>query len=139
MLSEQKEKPQFTGGLEAKRLKVWHVEALRALRPKQLFFAYDTPDDYEPLVEAGRLLLAHGFTVASHALRCFVLMGYPKDSFEAAEKRLLQSVDAGFTPMAMLWRGKNGSRDPSWAKFQREWARPAIIHSAMKARKMAAA
>ncbi|MDL2257565.1 hypothetical protein LJC42_00200 [Eubacteriales bacterium OttesenSCG-928-K08] len=48
MLSRQQERPLFTGGLEAKMLKQWHAEELRKLRPKRMYFAYDTPDDYEP-------------------------------------------------------------------------------------------
>jgi hypothetical protein len=130
MLERQPETPQFTGGLEAKLLKPWHAESLRALRPKQLFFAYDTDDDLEPLREAGRMMLAAGFTTASHALRCYVLCGWPKDTTTAAEQRMREAMDAGFTPMAMAWRGQDGKRSPEWARFQREWARPAIVHKA---------
>jgi len=128
MLARQDTPPQFTGGMEAKILKPWHAEALRALRPKQLFFAYDTADDLEPLREAGRMMLAAGFTTASHALRCYVLCGWPKDKIEAAARRMAEAMDAGFTPMAMAWRGQDGKRSPEWARFQREWARPAIVH-----------
>lgn len=117
---------QFTGGLEAARLRPWQVRELRALRPRQLFFAYDTPDDLQPLMEAGRMLQEAGFTRASHRLRCFVLVGYPKDTFDLAETRLRQAYAAGFLPMAMLWRDKHGERDMSWMRFQKLWARPAI-------------
>lgn len=129
MLSRQKQPVQFSGGLEAARLKPWMAESLRKLKPKQMFFAYDTPDDREPLYEAGRMLLKAGFTVASHSLRCFVLCGYPKDTIDGAEVRMNDAMLAGFTPMAMLWKDNVGRVDPEWRKFQREWARPAIIHS----------
>ena len=129
MLSRQKQPIQFTGGLEAARLKPWMAVELRRLKPKQMFFAYDTPDDREPLYEAGRILLKEGFTVASHSLRCFVLCGYPKDTIDGAEVRMNDAMLAGFTPMAMLWKDNVGRVDPEWRKFQREWARPAIIHS----------
>lgn len=133
MLKRQKfGQPMFTGGLEAKRLKDWHIEALRELRPKEIFFAYDTPDDYEPLVEAGRRLLAAGFTRASHTLRAYVLIGYPNDSFEKAEQRLIQTIKAGFMPMAMLYRDQRGEVSKEWAQLQREWARPAIVNSKIK-------
>lgn len=125
---------QFTGGLEAKRLEPWHVEALRALKPKQMFFAYDTPDDLEPLREAGRMLIDGGFTVTSHVLRAYVLCGYPKDTIEGAAKRMQQTVDAGFLPMAMLYRDNSGRRDPVWQKWGRQWARPSI--AASKAEKL---
>jgi len=118
---------EFTGGFEAARLKPWHVELLRNLRPKQMFFAYDTPDDLEPLRCAGRLLLDAGWTIASHSLRAYVLCGYRGDTFEAAEKRMQETIEAGFVPMAMLYRDKLGTCSTVWRKWQRQWARPAII------------
>lgn len=131
MLSEGKKlyhRPvELTGGLEAARLRQWHVDALRELKPKQLFFAYDTPDDLEPLHAAGKMLLASGFTQSSHTLRCYVLCGYPGDSFDAAEKRMRQTLSAGFYPMAMLFRDRSGNRNLEWARWQKTWARPAII------------
>lgn len=127
MLKRQKEKPQFTGGLEAARLKPWHVAELRKLKPKQIFFAYDTPNDREPLYEAGKMLVDGGFTKGSHSLRAYVLIGYPKDSMEDAEYRLRDCQKAGFMPMAMLYRDAKGERDREWMRFQRQWARPAII------------
>lgn len=132
MLSRQERAAEFTGGLEAKRLKPWHAEALRTIHPKQLFFAYDTADDLEPLREAGKIMLAAGFTTASHALRCYVLCGWEKDTQEVADIRMRQAVDAGFTPMAMLYRDAKGETLPVWRTFQRTWARPAIIHKAAK-------
>lgn len=128
MLRQQKNKIELTGGLEAARLSKWIARSLHAINPKQMFFAYDTPDDLEPLREAGKMLLSVGFTEASHALRCFVLCGYPKDTIDHAEARMNQTIEAGFTPMAMLWKDDTGKQDREWRKFQREWARPAIIH-----------
>jgi len=122
---------EFTGGLEAARLLPWHVAAFRELHPKQLFFAYDTPDDLDPLVTAGRMLRAAGFTTTSHCLRCYVLCGYRGDTIAAAERRMEQTIDAGFMPMAMLYRDEFGVRDPQWMRWQRMWARPAIIHQRM--------
>lgn len=127
MLKNQSERSQFTGGLEAKILKQWHVDELRILKPKQMFFAYDTEDDYEPLFNAGKMLLNSGFTTASHTLRCYVLCGYPKDTHEAAKDRMVKTIQAGFVPMAMCYRDKNGIVETEWKRFQRVWARPAII------------
>jgi len=135
MLASQKHKPEFTGGLEAKRLKPWIAVALKALHPKQLFFAYDTPDDLEPLRRAGEMMLAAEFTEASHALRCYVLCGWPKkngrkaDTMDAAQVRIQQALDCGFTPMAMLYRDGKGLRDETWMRWARKRIRPAIIHS----------
>lgn len=133
MLKRQKlGRPMFTGGLEAKRLKNWHVELLRDLKPKEIFFAYDTPDDYEPLIEAGKKLLAAGFTTTSQTLRAYVLIGYPADSFDKAEARLFETIRAGFLPMAMLYRDKEGKVSKEWAKFQQFWARPATVNLKIK-------
>lgn len=118
---------QFTGGLEAVRLRDWHIEELWRLKPRQIFFAYDTPDDLEPLRDAGRRLLARGWTRAAKRLRAFVLIGYPRDTFDAATRRLNETVEAGFIPAAMLWRNTRGDRQQGWARFQRQWARPAMI------------
>lgn len=130
MLHRQPERVQFTGGLEAARLEDWHVALLWELRPEQMFFAYDTPDDLEPLVNAGRLLRRADFT--RRHLRCYVLIGYPGDSLDQAESRLLEAWEAGFMPMAMLWRNKTGSVSSDWQRFQRLWARPALIRSRLK-------
>lgn len=119
-------KIQFTGGLEAARLEPWHVNELWKLKPRQMFFAYDTEEDLEPLRTAGRLLLEAGWTRRAKRLRCYVLCGYPKDSFESATKRMEQVLEAGFVPMAMLYRDQKGTVDRDWQRFQRRWARPAI-------------
>uniref|UniRef100_A0A6M3LFL3 Uncharacterized protein n=1 Tax=viral metagenome TaxID=1070528 RepID=A0A6M3LFL3_9ZZZZ len=94
-----------------------------------MFFAYDTDDDLEPLRIAGQKLLAAGFTKASHSLRCYVLVGWEGDTITKAEKRMMDTLAIGFTPMAMLYRSKDGGFDLSWKRFQRVWARPGIIHS----------
>lgn len=139
MLKRQKNPVQFTGGLEAARLKQWHVDALTEMKPAQMFFTYDTPDDLVPLQEAGKMFRESGLGITStgnisHRLRCFVLCGYPRDNIKAAEFRLKETISAGFIPMAMLWKDKTGKRDKEWGKFQREWARPAIICSQSKPR-----
>lgn len=130
MLKNQPERAQFTGGLEAARLNHWHVGLLWDLRPEQMFFAYDTPDNLEHLIEAGKLLMRADFT--RRHLRCYVLIGSPNDTFYEAETRLLETWDAGFMPMAMLWRNNKGETTEEWRKFQRLWARPAIVRGRMK-------
>jgi len=132
---DQKQRVTFTGGLEALSLQEYQVELLANLRPKPaMFWAYDPGDEFETLERAARLMLAAGFTAASHRLRVYVLVGFPKDTFEEAEKRLNQMLGIGLTPMAMLWDPETASQEryrppPEWRAFQRRWARPAIIHS----------
>lgn len=79
------------------------------------------------------MLKEAGFTTASHALSCYVLIGYKNgsfiDTFEKAEKRLIDTMKAGFVPFAMLYRDKLGRANPEWEPFQRLWSRPAIIAS----------
>jgi hypothetical protein len=132
MINRQSRRPLFTGGLEALKLKKWHVEELVKLKPKELFFAYDTPDDRDPLFAAGELLLENGFTRKSHALRAYVLIGYPGDTFEKAEKRLHETMEAGFFPFAMLYRDKSGKRDPAWIRFSWPWALGKVVAAKYK-------
>lgn len=132
---DRKQRVTFTGGLEALSLQEYQVDLLASLRPKPaMFWAYDPGDEFETLERAARLMLAAGFTAASHRLRVYVLIGYPKDTFDLAERRLKQMIGIGFTPMAMLWSPDKASQEryrpaPEWRAFQRRWARPAIIHS----------
>lgn len=135
MLKRQHRRVEFTGGLQAARLTDWHVEALASLKPRPVcFFAYDPGDTFETMRYAARKMLAAGFTTASHRLRTFCLIGYPKDTFEKAEERLRQMVSIGFTPYAMLWEPETPAAERyrparTWKAFQRSWARPAIIHA----------
>lgn len=123
------ERRELTGGLEAARLKPWHVDLLAMARPKQTFFAYDTPDDLEPLIAAGKMLNEAGFSAlgGSLRLRAYVLCGYPGDTMEQAGQRMVDTYKAGFLPMAMLYRDKTGKRESAWGRFVRSWSRPALI------------
>lgn len=132
MLGRQKHKPIFTGGLEAKLLKDWHCELLNEVKTQQLFLAYDTPDDYEPLVEAGKMLNKYGLNIKNRKLYCYCLCGYKNDTLEKAEKRMIQTLEAGFIPFAMVYRGDEGKKAYGWDKFQREWTRTIIIYSRFK-------
>lgn len=135
MLAAQGRRVEFTGGLEALSLQDWHVGLFADLKPRpNCFFAYDPGDPFETLRSAARRMLSAGFTECSHRLRCYVLIGFPKDTFDAAEKRLRDMVSVGFTPHAMLWQPETPTAEryrpsPEWRRFQRQWARPAIIHS----------
>lgn len=131
MLQKQKQKARFTGGLESARLQDWHVQWLVRLKPERFYFAYDTPDDYEPLVMAARTVIRAGFKYWHVGV--YVLIGWPKDNMQAAQKRLESVCQLGMKPMAMLWRGEDGKVDTSWRRFQREWANHTIVGAKMKA------
>jgi hypothetical protein len=132
MLKRQPHRPQFVGGLEAKLLTPDMAARLKELNPETMFFAYDTPDDYEPLLEAGKYLRRAGFKKSNHQVRCYVLIGYKNDTFGKAEKRLLQTWEAGFFPFAMLYRDAAGKYETGWKRFQREWANPFITGYKLK-------
>lgn len=128
MLREQPRRAKFTGGLDPSRITFEIAQELRRLKPERIYTAYDTVDDYQHIVKAGEHLLKAGFTRERHTLMCYVLIGYPQDTFEDATKRLEDTLEAGFTPMAMLYRRSNEKPDYKWKQFQRQWARPAMIH-----------
>jgi hypothetical protein len=132
MLQRQPCRPQFVGGLEARLLDLDMAKRLKKLNPVSLYFAYDTPDDYEALVQAGKYLFEAGFTRESHYLRCYVLVGYPKDTFDSAEKRLVDTIEAGFMPMAMLYRDTEGKNPKDWKRFQEQWADKSIVGAKMR-------
>ena len=131
MLKKQRQKAEFTGGLEAKILRDWHIDLLADLKPKSVYFAYDTPDDYEPLVRASKMIKPAVFSAKSYNVKAYVLIGYPRDTMEQAEKRLVQVFDLGIMPFAMLYRDEHGRYNLEWRKFQRLWARPTIVCSRM--------
>ena len=134
MLARQNERPILTGGLEAKLLKPWHVDLLRSAKPERVFFAYDTPDDYEPLRYAAKMMKDGGFNPATHHRgMCYVLCGHKSDTFDKAEKRMTEVLDLSLTPMAMLFRDKHGIQEKQWEAWTRQWARPSIIHAKKKA------
>jgi hypothetical protein len=129
MLSRQNNKPKFTGGLEAKLIKPWIANEIHSLNPDVVYFAYDTPDDYEPLLSACRMLKDCGeLPNKKRNYRCYVLIGYKDDTISKAESRLQSVLDLGLLPMAMLIdNGINQQSDQQmWRKFRREWANPTI-------------
>ena len=130
MLADQTQRVEFTGGLHAARLKPWHVDLLCRLTPRPaIWLAYDEDRDLDPLHTACRMLLSAGWTRESHRLRAYVLCGFPGDTMPAAEKRLCVALNAGCTPMAMVYRGKDGVEPEGWHRWARQWIRPAMIHS----------
>ena len=132
MLARQSERPKFTGGLEAKRMTPEIAERLAKLKPSSAYFAYDTPDDYEPLVAAAKMLNVAGISGSGRNFFVYVLIGYKNDTFAKAEKRLISVLQLGLLPMAMLYNKAEGRADATnWKRFQREWANKIIVGSKM--------
>jgi hypothetical protein len=133
MLGRQKKlhrRTLFTGGLEAARIKKWHVELLKKLRPKEIFFGCDDDKKFFHLREAVKLFKEADY-FSHNTLRAYVLIGYPNDTPEGAERRLRRVKDIGVCPMAMLYRDSSrivAKPEKGWKRLQRFWARPALIY-----------
>lgn len=128
MLKRQPERPTFTGGLEAALLSPQMALRLKGLKPKSIYFAYDTPNDLEPLHVAGKMLIDAGFTKASNVMGCYILCGYKGDTFDKAEQRMGEAWKAGFMPRAMLYREETGARNEEWVTFKNIWSRRQSIY-----------
>lgn len=129
MLGRQPMPIGFVGGLEARVLQEWHVELMAELTISQCYFAYDTPDDYEPLRRAAKMMFATGkWSPKSHRISCYVLVGFKGDTFNSAISRIRQVMHLGLTPFAMLYRGDDGYRDPEWISFQAHYANPTKLY-----------
>ena len=133
MLRKQKEPAGFLGGFEAKLLKAWHVDLLRTIKLDRVFFAYDTPDDWEPLVHAAALLKP--LALDRRCKPCYLLIGYPKDTLEKAEERLVATWNLGFLPYAMRYRAPNGKERHEFTPMTQLWTAAALTFAHMKARK----
>ena len=135
MLLRQPFNPRFTGGLEAARFTEWHADWLLKLKPTSAYFAYDEELDFEPLVNASKILNKYGI-LKNNIFGCYVLIGYKGDAFHLAENRLNDVMKLGFFPQAMLYdRGKywpEGEWQLSWKRFQREWANKKIVGFKMR-------
>jgi hypothetical protein len=62
----------FTGGLEAALIREWHIELLKKLRPKEIFFGCDTEEKFYHLREAIKLFKEAGY-FSRNTLRAYVL------------------------------------------------------------------
>jgi hypothetical protein len=136
MLSRQPLPASFVGGFEAARFTAWHVEQLAALRAAgkfcMVFFAYDTADDWEPLIGAVRVLAACNWPFHHHRTRCYILCGYPGDTLSAADARCRAAAGLGLFPQAMPYRAAAGLPPVGWRRFARAWTRPALINALMR-------
>ena len=79
------------------------------------------------------LFLKKGYLVTSRGCdnTCWFCSVWRREG-KIAELRLNETLQAGFLPMAMLYRDDSGFKDTAWGKFQTEWARPAIIYRKYK-------
>lgn len=118
------------GGIDAGLLKPWHVDLFTEARVQEAFFAYDSPQEWDRLVEAMDIMRGSAWYSPRRA-RCYVLCGYPGDTIEAAEKRCVDLLRLGYFPFAMFYRDEAGlqNKTKEWGRFQRSWTRPAAINA----------
>lgn len=119
----------FSGGLDAKHLKKWHVERFRNLAIKELWFSCDCQDNL-PLIEKVADML---YDFPQNKKRCYTLIGFDGEYPEMAEKRLARVYELGFLPFAQLYRSiqsdKAHHHSKVWRDLARKWSRPAIYRS----------
>jgi len=133
MLGRQSRRPQFTGGLESRLLKPWHVDEFCVLNPLSLWFAYDKKGDYAPLRKAVAMLREAGL-METRRVYCYVLIGMPGDTLEAAQNRCQQVARLGVFPQSMLLNGGDDITTATlkeWRSLHREWASKIIVGSKM--------
>ena len=126
MLSRQPHRPKFTGGLESARLRPWHIDAFLHLKPETLWMAYDSAEDWDPLVDAVKMLDEAGIVGAHRTKRtgAYVLMGRRGDTPDAAEARLLSVIRLGIKTQAMLFdNGRECRKEdmPRWWALRKKY------------------
>lgn len=136
MLRGQKQ-IQFKGGLDKRLLKDWHIEELRDLRIKELWFAFDSWDNKKKFMKISQKLIKAGFT--RNQLRCYVLAGF-NEPIQASENRLRFVYECGALPFIQVYQSPNsekrvaGERSREDNLYVRRWSRPAIVKSMMTER-----
>ena len=116
---------EFTGGIDSRLLRDWHVEELRGLRISKLWMAADSDNAMPFTLKAISMLRAVGFTWRKVGV--YVLSGYNGEALCKAEDRCRAIFEAGAMPFAMVWDGV--VRDKEWRAFQKFWTRPAAYIS----------
>jgi len=120
----------FSGGLDCRLLKDWHIEELRTLKIKQLWFAYDGEYCKKAIKETGEKLSKY---FSRDKMRCYVLIGFGDDTLDKAESRLRETWEFGFKPFAMLYEKDQHTQE--WNDLQCKFTRPAITHRIMNPKK----
>ena len=117
MLSHQRRKAEFSGGLEAARVEPWFVQRVTEIGFHRLYLAYDRPGERKPVADALRQFREAG--VKHSRLSCFVLVGYEGDTLGAAAERCQFVKDNGGVPFPMYFRPDGaGWRPPrDWEDF----------------------
>jgi len=120
----------FVGGLDKRLIKDWHIEELRSLSIKELWFAFDSWDNKKEFVRITDKLKSAGFN--RNQIRCYVLAGFD-EPIQASEDRLKFVYNCGVLPFIQKYRDEYNDNQLSKEdkQFIRKWSRPAIIKTMM--------
>ena len=123
MLRRQGERIKFSGGLDPRLLKKWHVDLLRSIRIDEAWISCDEPKMLKWVERTADLLSF----LPEKRKRCYALLGWNGESREEAEERLERILGLGFLPFAQLYQGPAKTEwSLEWKRFQRKWDRPAV-------------
>lgn len=129
MLKTQPEPIKFSGGLDPELFQPYHVDLLKSIRLKFAWFACDYPGAVSSLKKVAGVMS----DFKSDKKRCYVMIGYNKETPAQAERRLEIVYGLGFLPFAMLYRPEEKQEwSQEWKDLQRKWCRPAIYKTYMK-------
>ena len=134
MLRGQKQ-IQFKGGLDKRLLENWHIEELKSLRIKELWFAFDNWSYKQRFGKISEKLIGAGFT--RNQLRCYVLARF-NEPIQASEGRLRFVYGCGMLPFVQVYQALDSQKRMAGEKsrednlFVRQWSRPAIIKARMR-------
>ena len=128
MLRQQKKSAIFAGGLEPGRISLWVVDAMRGLRIRELFLAFDSWGKEKAFAKAMRRLK----DFPRRKLRTFVLIG--RDGIDRDRERLERAWELGALPFAQLYQPATHFIEypQEYKTLARNWSRPAIMRTIMK-------
>ena len=126
MLKRINKPVKFSGGLDPRLLRPWHVALLDEIKIDEMWFSCDYPGAEKPLERVAQLVARYPI----NKRRAFVLIGFNGERLKDAEKRLETVYGLEFLPFAQLYQGKQlktYSRD--WQRLARKWSRPAAYRT----------
>lgn len=128
MLRKQKKSAEFKGGLDTTLLQDWHIDLLKTIKFKEVWFACDTTGGMRWLKRASNMLKE----IPRYKKYCFVMIGLKETPIDA-EGRLREVYNLGFRPFSQLYQSEQ-KRDYSkeWRDLNCAWSRPAAYESIMK-------
>ena len=111
---------QFKGGIDARLLRSWHIDAMQGLRIKEIWLAYDSASMKRVVMRAVDRLSRAGFS--QRQIRCYVMIG-KDETRNQAEGRLIEIYKAGTTPFAMRYDRIVEDVD-AWKTMTTTWCNP---------------